>query len=109
MTGAPNRGLKKRGFKVLAKNPARAAILVEGGFISNAAERRRCQDSRYQFAVAQAVVMGMMDTFGRPRKAVVRQPQWAQQAPTMRPSPRSWGRQKVVVATFSGMSLRWRR
>ena len=108
MTGAPDRGLKKRGFKVLAKNPARAAILVEGGFISNAWERRRCQDPRYQLAVAQGIVMGLVDTFGRPRSAVAPEPQWAHRSVATGPAKGKWSHQGVVISTLSAASRRWR-
>ncbi len=110
MTGAPNRGLKKRGFKVLAKNPARAAILVEGGFISNAWERRRCQDPRYQLAVAQGIVMGLVDTFGRPKRGGgAQQLQTVHQVAAARPTRSSRARRGVVVTTFSATLGRRRR
>lgn len=109
MTGAPDRGLKKRGFKVLAKNPARAAILVEGGFISNAWERRRCQDPRYQLAVAQGIVMGLVDTLGHPRSAVAQRPWHAYQVASARSSQGARGREGMVVSTLTASSSRWRR
>ncbi len=51
---AKNRGVKHRGFRVIrnARNPA---ILVEGGFLSNSRERRKCLSPTYRQKVAEAV------------------------------------------------------
>lgn len=58
-TGATNRGVKSARFYVIRRTK-RPAILVECGFISNAAERRRMLDPRYRQALAQAIADGIM-------------------------------------------------
>lgn len=52
--GATNRGVKHRGFRVIrkARNPA---ILVEGGFLTNSREKRRCLSPRYRQKLAEAI------------------------------------------------------
>ena len=52
--GATNRGVKHRGFRVIksARNPA---ILVEGGFLTNSRERRRCLSPSYRQKLAESI------------------------------------------------------
>lgn len=53
-TGIGNRGVKRRGFRVIARsrNPS---ILVEGGFLSNRKEKRRCLTRRHRQKLAEAI------------------------------------------------------
>ena len=53
-TRTKNRGVKRRGFYVIkrARNPA---ILVEGGFLSNGRERRRCVSRTHRQKLAEAI------------------------------------------------------
>lgn len=53
-----NRGLKRKGFTVLAQTNCTAA-LVECGFLSNSTERKRCQSSWYRQTIAQAIADGI--------------------------------------------------
>ncbi|MGJ8697556.1 MAG: N-acetylmuramoyl-L-alanine amidase [Verrucomicrobiaceae bacterium] len=53
-----DRGARVARYTVLTETKA-PAILVECGFISNAAERARCKTSWYQTACAQAIVDGV--------------------------------------------------
>lgn len=57
--GTRNRGIVRRGFKVLVATRC-PAVLVECGFISNAAERRRCSTASYQQIAARAIYDGLM-------------------------------------------------
>ena len=56
-----NRGVKQRSYKILRLTSA-PAVLVECGFLSNAAERSRCKTAGYQQTVAQAICDGVMAT-----------------------------------------------
>ncbi len=68
-TRGVNRGVKRRGYAVLSKNRTRAAILVEGGFLSNPSERRRCLSPHYRQGLARAIANGIEQTYGRRRPA----------------------------------------
>jgi N-acetylmuramoyl-L-alanine amidase len=54
-----NRGARQRDLAVLSHSKC-PAVLVECGFISQAAERSRCGSGGYQQAVAQAICDGIM-------------------------------------------------
>ena len=53
-TGSINRGVKFANFAVLRNNPV-PAILIEAGFITNAAEEKRLLDPRWRYNAAYAV------------------------------------------------------
>lgn len=53
-TGSVNRGVKFANFAVLRNNPV-PAVLIEAGFISNAAEEKRLIDPAWRRRAAQAV------------------------------------------------------
>jgi len=55
-----DRGVKKRSFTVLTAT-AGPAVLIEGGFLSNAIERARCASTLYQKAMARAIFDGLME------------------------------------------------
>jgi N-acetylmuramoyl-L-alanine amidase len=54
-----NRGVKRARFHVL-RNNVRPAVLVEGGFLSNAYEARKVRSSSYRQRIADAVVRGII-------------------------------------------------
>lgn len=58
-TSCPNRGLKRRGFNVLAET-RRAAALVECGFMTCPAERRLLASAGYQQRLASAIAAGII-------------------------------------------------
>lgn len=58
---SPSRGVKKARFHVL-RNNVRPAVLVEGGFLSNAQDLRRIKSSAYRQRVADAVVRGIVNS-----------------------------------------------
>jgi len=62
-----NRGVKYARYYVLrhSKNPA---ILVEGGFVSNTAERNRTKDGNYREALSVGIVKGI-EKYKRQRRA----------------------------------------
>ncbi len=62
-TGAIDRGIKNRGLYVL-RNSRHPAILIEGGFVSNAMEAALIGQESYRRKLAQAVVAGV-DAFLR--------------------------------------------
>jgi N-acetylmuramoyl-L-alanine amidase len=54
-----NRGVKRARFHVL-RNNARPAVLVEGGFLSNASEARKVRSPFYRQRLADAIVRGII-------------------------------------------------
>jgi len=54
-----NRGVKRARFHVL-RNNARPAVLVEGGFLSNASEARKVRSPFYRQRLADAIVRGIV-------------------------------------------------
>lgn len=54
-----NRGVKRKGYRVLVHTRC-PAVLVECGFISHPGERARCRTAAYQQAVAQSICDGVM-------------------------------------------------
>ena len=59
-TGAYNRGFKKDTYYV-TNHTTMPAILVEGGFLTNAAEVAKLKQDYYQEAIANAIVDGVME------------------------------------------------
>lgn len=58
-TSCPDRGVKRRGFTVLA-NTRGAAALVECGFVSCPSERRKLTSASYQRRIAKAIADGIV-------------------------------------------------
>ena len=54
-----NRGVKRARFHVL-RNNVRPAVLVEGGFLSNAYEARKVRSPFYRQRIADAIVRGII-------------------------------------------------
>ncbi len=54
-----NRGVKRARFHVL-RNNVRPAVLVEGGFLSNASEARKVRSPFYRQRLADAIVRGII-------------------------------------------------
>lgn len=63
-TGSINRGVKFANFAVLRNNPV-PAVLIEAGFISNAAEEKRLSDPRRRQQTAQAVAAAVKKFAGK--------------------------------------------
>jgi N-acetylmuramoyl-L-alanine amidase len=59
-TGATNRGVKHGNFHVIRRVTRNPAILIEAGFVSNAAERRRLQDGAYRERIAVGIASGII-------------------------------------------------
>lgn len=57
-THSPSRGIKKGNFYVIRESKV-PAVLIEGGFISNAQERKKLKDSKYLSELAKAVAQGI--------------------------------------------------
>ena len=57
-TKARNRGLKQSSFYVI-RNTTMPAILVEGGFLTNAKERSKLKDKRYLDQIAKSIAEGV--------------------------------------------------
>jgi N-acetylmuramoyl-L-alanine amidase len=54
-----DRGMKRSRFEVL-REACMPAILIEGGFMSNAADARNIYDAAFRKRMAQAIVDGIM-------------------------------------------------
>lgn len=63
-TGSIDRGVKFANFAVLRNNPV-PAVLIEAGFISNAAEEKNLNSPRWRQRAAQAVARAVMRFSGR--------------------------------------------
>jgi len=70
-TGAVDRGLKRARFIVLRNAPC-PAVLVECGFLSNAAEEKKMMDEAYREKAARGIAKGIINYVTLSRKA--RQP-----------------------------------
>lgn len=57
-TSAPDRGIKRARFMVLRNNNI-PSVLVEGGFLTAATERKRIASSAYRQLIAQAILQGV--------------------------------------------------
>jgi N-acetylmuramoyl-L-alanine amidase len=57
--GVPSRGVKSASYEVL-RWTCPAAVLVEVGFLSNPAERRRIADAGYRRSIASAIAAGVV-------------------------------------------------
>lgn len=66
-----NRGVKFARFHVI-KNTRQTSILVEGGFLTNAAERKRCLTGAYRQALAESIGRGIIDYRAARRAGVAR-------------------------------------
>ena len=66
-TGVKNRGLKSARFVVL-KATTMPAVLVEIGFLSNAAEEKKLRSSEYRHRLARAITKGIFDYKARYEK-----------------------------------------
>lgn len=66
MTATVSRGVKHGNFSVI-RETSMPAVLVESGFLSNPAERKRLLDSQYQRHVARGIALGI-DHFLRERQ-----------------------------------------
>ena len=58
--GLEDRGMRRARFLVL-RNAETPAILIECGFLSNAAEARKIYDSKYRQELAKTIVQGLQD------------------------------------------------
>jgi N-acetylmuramoyl-L-alanine amidase len=58
-----NRGVKYRGYYVLRKTSI-AAVLVEGGFLTNPGEARKIQSSSYRQRLAELIAKAIIDQRG---------------------------------------------
>jgi N-acetylmuramoyl-L-alanine amidase len=63
-TRAPDRGIRRARFQMLRESPC-PAVLVEGGFLSNADEGRKLRKSSYREALAQGIARGIVDFVGQ--------------------------------------------
>ncbi|MFM7180088.1 MAG: N-acetylmuramoyl-L-alanine amidase [Verrucomicrobiales bacterium] len=66
-----DRGVKFARFHVL-RNTKQAAILVEGGFLTNATERKQIATGPYRQALAEAIGQGILDYQAALKKGVAR-------------------------------------
>lgn len=66
-----DRGVKFARFHVL-RNTQQASILVEGGFLTHAGERRKIATGTYRQALAEAVGQGILDYQAALKKGVAR-------------------------------------
>ncbi len=55
-----DRGVKFARYHVI-RNTKQSAILVEGGFLTNAAERKRCLTGSYRQSMAESIGKGILD------------------------------------------------
>ncbi|MFS0725541.1 N-acetylmuramoyl-L-alanine amidase [Paenibacillus sp. 1P07SE] len=62
-TGFKDRGVKQANFKVL-RDASMVSVLLEAGFLSNAAEEAKLFDEGTQQRIAQAIVDGLKEYFG---------------------------------------------
>jgi len=60
-TGAPDRGIRHARFMAVLRNQSRPAILIEGGYLSNATEARRIAAPEYRQKLAVAVAKALSE------------------------------------------------
>lgn len=60
---APDRGIKRARFVVI-KEARKPAILIEGGFLSNAAEQSRIRNPAYRETIARSIAQGIVKFAG---------------------------------------------
>lgn len=86
-TGRKNRGLKTADFQIL-RTTKMEALLIEGGFMTNAEELALMKTDAYRSKVGRAAARGVAESFGLKRKEepkpVVAQAPEAPVAPTIR-------------------------
>lgn len=63
--GLVTRGVQSAGFRVLIGHP-RPSVLVECGFLTNAAERALLIEPAHQVVLARAIASGIVDAMGTP-------------------------------------------
>jgi N-acetylmuramoyl-L-alanine amidase len=59
-TGMINRGVKTAGFHVIRNTTRNPAVLVECGFVSNAAERARMMTGEFRARIAEGIAQGIL-------------------------------------------------
>jgi N-acetylmuramoyl-L-alanine amidase len=57
---AEDRGLRRARFAVL-RTATMPAVLIEGGFLSDPAERKKIADQKYRSRLARAILQGVLD------------------------------------------------
>jgi N-acetylmuramoyl-L-alanine amidase len=67
-TGRKNRGLKTADFQIL-RTTKMEALLIEGGFMTNAEELALMKTDAYRSKVGRAAAAGVVESFGLKRKA----------------------------------------
>ncbi|KAB2336752.1 SH3 domain-containing protein [Cytobacillus depressus] len=60
--GTANRGVKNANFYVIYQNPL-PSVLIETGFISNAAEAKKLGSDQYRNLAAEAISLGILDYY----------------------------------------------
>jgi len=94
-TGRPNRGVKTANFHVLRETKM-PAILVECGFMTNREECELLKSDAYRRKCAEAIVAGIVETYGLKPKQSVQEPAtdevsvWARKA-------RKWAMEKDIT------------
>jgi N-acetylmuramoyl-L-alanine amidase len=69
-TGAPDHGVRHARFMGVLRGQNRPAVLIEGGYLSNAREARRIADPAYRQKLAEAVAQALTEkTENRKQKA----------------------------------------
>jgi N-acetylmuramoyl-L-alanine amidase len=72
-TGRKNRGLKTADFQIL-RTTKMEALLIEGGFMTNAEELALMKTDAYRSKVGRAVAAGVAECFSLKKKAVAKPP-----------------------------------
>ncbi len=90
LPGVSSRGVKTANYWVLRRNEY-PAVLVEGGFLSNPTEGRRCAQPGYHEALASAIAAAIMAQRGplEPTAPAAEAPATATPAPAPIPTPTS--------------------
>ena len=61
IAGMRDRGIRRARFQTVLRGQNRPAVLIEGGFLSNAAEARRIADPDYRQELAEAVARALVE------------------------------------------------